>query len=269
MSKSIIFAVLASLGVTAFTLWRVHAMNTATIDHFAILYDPSISFTGGCESAVGSAEELLHVSRVSGRSKLTLLVLGDRTSANEPRQVGRYAFPVSRKVIEGQESAEREQATLLQEISDTCNSVGRTSISPIFMGVRQAVADLRAEGCTEASQCELIVDSDLEENVETGLRNTLDHAHSRYPLPRPVQNAGISVTFCGYASTAGRIIDPTGREVRRFGSRDPAREERMLRTWRSIFTSPEEVKFEPYCAKSSDPGRFKVARVSNGPAEHN
>jgi hypothetical protein len=47
---------------------------------------------------------------------------------------------ISRRVIEGRKANERQQAALLREISKTCNSVQPTSISPIFMGVRQALA---------------------------------------------------------------------------------------------------------------------------------
>jgi len=75
------------------------------------------------------------------------------------------------------------------------------------------------------------------------------------------------VTFCGYAATAGRIIDPSGREVRKFATRNPAREDRMQRIWRSVFASPERVKFEPYCPKPSDPGAYTATRVSSGRAE--
>ena len=59
MSKSMLLVVLASMSVATLTLWRVHAMNAASVNHFAIFQDPSISFIGGCESAVGSAEEML------------------------------------------------------------------------------------------------------------------------------------------------------------------------------------------------------------------
>jgi len=265
MTKSTMLLLLVSVAVTSFALWRVHAMNTASVNHFAILQDPSISFTGGCESAVGSAEELLHRPGASARSKLTLFVLGDRATANEPRELGKYAVPTSHMVIEGLKNSERQRATLLRAISQACNSVQRTSISPIFMGVRQAIADLRADGCTKVAQCELQVNSDLEENVEAGIKSGLDRTRSKSPLPRPIENAGIDVTFCGYAATAGQIIDPTGREVRRFARRDPAREDRMQRIWRSVFTSPERVRFAPYCPKPRDPRVNIVAQVSSTP----
>ena len=246
--------------MAAIALWRIHTMRSEPVNHFGILQDPSISFTGGCESAVGSAEQMLRGPGVSTRSKLILLVLGDGATANEPRELGKYDIPVSRKVIEGRKANERRKTALLQEISKTCDLVRPTSLSPIFMGVRQAIADLRAEGCTEVSLCELQVDSDLEENVEAGIKSSLDRARKRNPLPAALDNDGIDVTFCGYAATAGRITDPTGREVRKFTGRNPAREDRMQQIWRSLFMSPERVKFEPYCPKPSNPEAYTAAR---------
>jgi hypothetical protein len=267
MNKSIALMLLTVVAVAAFVAWRVLVMRNGSVNHFGILHDPSISYTGGCDSLVGSAEQLLHESGVSPRSKVMVLVLGDGTTAYEPRELGKYDVPISRRVIEGRKANERQQAALLREISKTCNSVRPTSISPIFMGVRQAIADLRAEGCVDGSRCKLRVDSDLEENVETGIKSGLDRTRRREPLPEVLDNDGIDVTFCGYAATAGRILDPTGREVRRFTGRNPAREDRMQEIWRSVFASPERVKFEPYCPRPNNPGAYTTARLSSRRAD--
>jgi hypothetical protein len=267
MNKSIALMLLAVVTVAAFVAWRVLVMRNGFVNHFGILHDPSFSYTGGCESAVGSAEEILRGPGVSPRSKLILLVLGDGATANEPRELGRYDMPISRKVIEGRKANKWRQAILLREISKTCNSVRPTSVSPIFMGVRQAIADLRAEGCREGSHCELRVDSDLEENVEGGIKSALNRTPRRNPLPAALDNDGIDVTFCGYAATAGRIVEPTRREVRTFAGRNPVREDRMQQIWRSVFMDPERVKFEPYCPKPKNPEAYTTARLSSRHAD--
>ena len=59
MSKPTVLVLLALVTVAAIALWRVHAMRSEPVNHFGILKDPSISYTGGCESAVGSAEQML------------------------------------------------------------------------------------------------------------------------------------------------------------------------------------------------------------------
>jgi hypothetical protein len=113
--------------------------------------------------------------------------------------------------------------------------------------VKQALADLKVAGCAKESTCKLWVNSDLEENVEPGIRSRLSRTAGRSSMPAVLDNEGIDVTFCGYASTAGRVIDPTGKEVRRFGARNPTHEDRMQDVWRSLFVNRQRVIFEPYC----------------------
>jgi hypothetical protein len=242
---------LVSLAVVAFAGWRVYAMKREPVNHFAILEDPSLSYTGRCQATVGSAEHILRGPRVSRGSKLILLVLGDSRTANEPRELGKYDMPISSKVIEGRKANERRQQALLQEISNKCRSIGSTSLSPIFIGVRQAIADLRGEGCTEISHCELWVSSDLEENVEAGIKGRLSRTPRQGPLPAALDNNGIDVTFCGYATTAGQTAHPRGREVRRFTGRSSARDDRLQGVWTSLLTNPERVRFQPYCPSPS------------------
>jgi hypothetical protein len=249
MSKASLLVLLACIGAAAFVGWRVHAMSGATVNHFAILEDPSMSYTGECEAAIGSAEEVLRSPGASPRSKLIFLALGDDLTANEPRELGKYDLPISRKVIEGGKAKKSKQAAFLEKIARACRSVSPTAISPIFLGVKQALADLKAAGCAKGSGCKLWVNSDLEENVEPSIRSRLSRAGGRGPLPAALDNEGIDVTFCGYASTAGRVLDPTGSEIRRFGARNAEREDRMQNVWRSLFVNAERVTFEPYCPK--------------------
>jgi hypothetical protein len=249
MSKASVLVLLACIGAAAFVGWRVHAMSGATVNHFAILEDPSMSYTGECEAAIGSAEEVLRSPGASPRSKLIFLALGDGLTANEPRELGKYDLPISRKVIEGGKAKKSKQAAFLEKIARACRSVRPTATSPIFLGVKQTLADLKAAGCAKGSGCKLWVNSDLEENVEPSIRSRLSRAGGRGPPPAALDNEGIDVTFCGYASTAGRVLDPTGSEILRFGARSPAREDRLQNVWRSLFVNAERVTFEPYCPK--------------------
>jgi hypothetical protein len=114
--------------------------------------------------------------------------------------------------------------------------------------VEQAIADLRADGCKTNSRCGLWVSTDLEENGDRAIEATIDgRRNGRKSLPKLLDNSGISVTFCGFAQTAGRLVGPSGREIRKAVPRDPHRDERLQTVWRSLFASPELVSFEPYC----------------------
>jgi hypothetical protein len=253
----------ACVASAAFVGWRVHAMRTLRVDHYAVVWDRSLSYGGGCPSLVGPAEAALLNPNVSDRSTISIFVSGASSTAREPRRLASSPIPTSRKVMEGQRARFERQTALLRELQGRCKSIRPTSISPIFLAVKQAIADLRAEGCKEGSQCELWVSSDLQENGVRAIKERLDGApHTREPLPAPLENAGINVTLCGFAETAGHLVDPSGREIRGVVARDPRRDDRLQAVWRALFSKPDLVGFEPYCPASSlvPPDRVHPAR---------
>jgi hypothetical protein len=257
MNRIVLLAiVMCSILCAVFVGWRVHVLANYSAPQVDIIRDPSLSHPEGCESLVGLADEAVHAVGVSYGSTLTVIVLGDAATANEPWQLGRYSIPVTRKAIEGKTSDQQRVEELLTNIQHKCGAIRRTNISPIFLGVKQAIADLRARGCKANSHCQVFVDTDLEENVETTVMEALNRLHKSKPvLPKPIDNGGVQVSFCGFAVTTGRIATLSERETRRTLSRDPGRDDRLSQVWRSLFTQPELVTFEPYCPKFDDPAR--------------
>jgi hypothetical protein len=253
MNKRLLYVFLACGASLGFVAWRVHAVKTQVTPHFEIVEDFSLSHARGCDSLVGLAERVLNTQSVTRNSTLTVLAVGDQTTADEPWRLARYSIPRDDKVLEGRTEKLRRQQDLLRDLRNRCRAARRTTISPIFLGVKQAIADLRAQGCSGTSHCELFVDSDLEENVETSIKKSLNNpSGGTRTLPPPLNNDGIDVTFCGLAVTAGRIVDPSGREIRKVHPRDPGRDDRLRQIWRSLFSRREAVRFEPYCPTPSD-----------------
>jgi hypothetical protein len=234
-----------------FVGWRVHAVKHRQALHFELVEDPSLSHSEGCESLLGLAEQALRTEGVSSSSTLTVLVIGDEATANEPWLLGRYSIPRTRKALEGRTASLRPQQDVLHDIWNKCLTVRRTTISPIFLGLKQAIADLHARGCRGTSHCELLVNSDLEENVETSIKRSLNNPSGETRiLPSPINNDGIDVVFCGIAVTTGRIVDPSGREIWKASPRDSRREDQLGQTWLELFTNPEMLRFAPYCPKT-------------------
>jgi hypothetical protein len=256
VTKQILCVVLFCLGSVSFVAWRVYAVRNRETAHFAIVKDPSVSHGNGCASLIGLAGQVFEANEVTSGSTITVLVLGDQSTANEPWRLGVYPVPTIRKVLEGKAAKRRLQQQILADISGKCRALRRTTISPIFLGVAQAVDDLRGRGCTATSQCRLFVDSDLEENGEPSIRNMLSKGESskHISLPR-VDNSGIAVVFCGVAVTDGRVRDRVENGARRFMTRDSDRLRRTKEIWRSLFAKPASVTFEPYCPNYSDPER--------------
>jgi hypothetical protein len=253
MKQPIIIFASVCIASAGFVAWRVHAMRHHTVNHYESIYDPSLSFTGGCQALVGAAEKVLSDPGLSASSTLTVLALGDASTADEPWRMAEYPIPTSVKVIEGQRVSAEHREHLLRVLWSRCRAVRPTLRTPIFLGVSQAITDLRANGCTTGSHCGLWVTTDLEENGVRAIEERINHGREVIgALPAPLENSGITVTFCGFAQTAGRLVGPSGREIGKATIRDPHRDARLQAVWRSLFSRPKLVSFEPYCPAPSN-----------------
>jgi hypothetical protein len=265
MKQPFVLLISACVATTGFVGWRLHAIRGERVNHFAVVQDPSRSFRGGCASLLGSAEAVLHSPGVSKNSTLAVLALGDDSTAREPRWLGAYPIPTSRKVIEGKRAKAERQQALLQDLWRRCESLRPASVSPIFLGVKQAIAELRAEGCGEGSQCGLWVSTDLEENAVRAIEARIDGAHQeKIPLPELLDNGGITVTFCGFAETTGGSVAPSRHGIRAAAPRDPRRDDRLVETWRMLFTKPGLVTFSHYCPEPSPVAAQAGSRAPRG-----
>jgi len=91
-------------------------------------------------------------------------------------------------------------------------------VSPIYSAVRAAVSSLEAS-CTGNQECLLILQSDLVETFEPGLRSHVTAIHRRIPrpgaaLPEPIDLRGtISVFLCGLAASTDVVPEAQRREI--------------------------------------------------------
>jgi len=256
MRLNVLIGITTGLVVFGVSAWRVHAMHSRAVSYVSILEDLSGSHPDGCSSVVGITEQTLDRHAVSPGSLLAVLAVGDESTANEPKLLARYPIPVNRRIMEGAGAALKQQQELLDDLRLRCGKLQPTMVSPIFQGVKQAVAELRSLGCTNGSDCTLWIDSDLEENAVTAIKAILaDPRSKRQALPASLANDGIHITFCGWALTAGRIIDPSGHQIRKVRPRDPSHDDNLRHTWAELFTHQELVTFDPYCP---DPRRLDM-----------
>jgi hypothetical protein len=256
--------ILVFAGVGTFVGWRVSAVTHQKVDHYGVVHDSSESFTGGCLAVVAEAEKVNSQPNSSAASTFSVVTLGDDSTASEPRLLATYSIPRTRQVIEGLHADARHRQEMYRNIWNKCISVKPVSVSPIFLAVKQSVAFLHAKGCAEQSHCVLNVHSDLQENVERTIRERIQTGHSSGLLPAPIDNRGITVSFCGLAETAGLRKGTSGHQVRQTGLRDSEREDRIRQTWRLLFTNPENVTFSPYCSAPRDPALLALAEGRPG-----
>lgn len=245
MNRTILSTILFCAVCIAFVGWRVHAMKNRQSPQFEIVEDFSLSHANGCNPLVDLAKRALTTTGVTRQSTLTVLALGDQTTANEPRLIARYPIPIDERVLETENDEAEKIRGILGDIRKRCEAYHRTMVSPIFLGVTEAVGDLRAHGCRANSHCKLFVDTDLDENVQSAIKNNLSYGPGKRRLPLPIDNKGIDIFFCGLA-TRGRFAGGSGRETRRKQT-SYLNEHRMRSVWRALFTEPNAIKFEPYC----------------------
>jgi len=261
VKTGILYAILFCVGSVGFVGWRVYAVRNLETPHSEIVEDSSASHGNGCESLLGVTEQVLHTNDAASGSTLTVLILGDQSTANEPWRMGAYSIPTLRKVLEGRSGKLRREQEILRDISDKCQHLRRTTISPIFLGVTRGLADLHARGCKPTSHCTLFVDSDGKENAEPSIRKMLNENDGRKRISPPrADNTGIEVVFCGVAVTDGRIHDLAEKGARKFVTGDSDRVHRAEMVWRSLFADPGSVRFEPYCPNSTELGAHLMPR---------
>lgn len=249
MKSSTLLAILLGTTTVGFVGWRVCVVLTSDVPQYDIVEDVSGSHGPACESLKGLVAQIFDSPGATSGSALSVILPGDRSTANEPRRIGTYPIPTIRRVAEGASELTRERENILAAVARQCKAVPQPTISPIFLAVEQAVADLRARGCDMRSHCRLIVDSDLQETVEISIRTRLNGPNKHAPpLPPPIDNAGINVGFCGYAVAVGRTVSRSGKKVGGVQPRSAEQEERLKQIWRELFTTPETVIFEPYCS---------------------
>jgi hypothetical protein len=249
------FLVLSLIGY-----WRYDVSKRPhPIAQIAIIRDQSDSITDDCSRVVGLSERSLERPDIDDGSTLSLFILGNDTTANEPRLLGKFNAPVIRRVIEGQRAAARQKEELLNSIKSRCSQVEQIKSSPIFQAAKRGTEYLRTLGGVSDTRY-LLVQTDGEETVEPQIKKALNEEFgAKLSLPSPILNKDILITFCGMAETVGIATNSNSRSGRMSKARTSKRADRIREVWSHLFTNPELVKFEPYCVSESNTGSNRLA----------
>ena len=235
---------------TAFAFWRYQAPADPGL-LVAIVYDRSWSPIDGCASVVGLVEHELEAAADKKQDfELLLLATGDSATANEP--ITRHFKPLQyrHKIQEGRSRREKEINSFLKEVHKQCLGFPRTEISPILLAVKEASAQLQTMGAQLGTETRLDVVSDLEENVDKDIMQALRGSTKPYRASAAVSNSGMPTLLCGYAQTAGNMVDSNGHVRQLTGARSVEQTERLRRVWTRTFTNPKLVTLEPFCPET-------------------
>jgi hypothetical protein len=225
------------------------------VAHVAVVFDRSNSLREDIEgkSASGVLTRAFSVPGLGKESSVIVTGTGDGVSNGEPVSIATVSVPLSSRIIEGKDAVVHQRKQLLDDtVARYIKEATETRMSPIFLAVKRALAQLKAAGCVAGSGCTLFIRSDGEETEETYLKESIKRRKLlKKGAPAPLDNSGIAITWCGTAESRGSV---SGRGKRR-ASRSSASADFVKELWSTLFTSPELIVFEPLC----------LARDAQGP----
>ncbi len=233
MQLKIIISYGAGAGLLlGFVAWRLQT-PPAAVPFVAILLDRSASMQESCASLAGAAERAIQSSPV----ELSVFITGDAHSGHAPVLMPTGPAPQGQRLIKGRGRQLVERQAFVRDLAARCGEQTSPLTSPIFLGIRDAVAHLRTAPGPGEHHLVLQVVSDLRENYEPHITAALvQRPGVKAKLPK-IDNTGIDIRVCGYAQT---------QEQEPRGKRPPA-SERVIEVWRQLFSDPARVSFKPYC----------------------
>jgi hypothetical protein len=248
VKTTIVLALICSITL-GFVYWRVQMHpQTKLASHAVIVADISESMSKDPVAVVGLSERALRLLGFSKGSTLTVLVTGDDKTAGEPQLLGKYPVPLSRLAFEVKGSALKKQAEILRDIRTRLEKMPLRDRSPILLGIKRGIEQLRASGCRQDSDCYLFVRTDGEELSERAVRKSLAANSNTKDFPSPMANEGIQVAFCGSAEiNSSKNADNNASRTHTARSED-----RLRQVWLSLFSMPDLISFEPYCPKPDE-----------------
>lgn len=221
-----------------FVAWRIQRRSEARPPgHLAAVWDTSTSVPRNCDALVETVRAELNDVNVVKGSRFALITTGSTAGQFEPRLV--LDTEITRKdgsIFKGS-SAGKISEEFFDNVKRACREFGTADGSSIYRATQIGLEHVRTFGCPSASDCRLIIASDLEENVDAAVRKWLYRGTNSASSPTLLDNAGITVTFCGYTETT-----ESG------GPRTEAQS--LVNGWKQLFAHP--VTFRPYCGTAEN-----------------
>lgn len=238
---------------SSFVWWRYTVASNTTVSHMhaALIRDlsDSIPARNQCSGIEGISRRVLDMPEMGTGSTITLVVTGDEGTALEPRRLKEFSVRKSGRIIEGQQADNRAKETLLTGIKDECEKVTEVpNVSPIFLSILRTVEHLQEKG-GPADKRLVFVQTDGEEFNDEKIKSALNaRPGSPIKTSAKINNDNVRVIFCGIAETTGATQG--NKAQRKSRDRNWQRAERIREVWKSVFTNPDLVRFEPFCSEN-------------------
>lgn len=89
-------------------------------------------------------------------------------------------------------------------IEAACAQLTPSETSPLWLALRDTVAQMQSWGCDDMHPCTLWMQTDLQETDDLGIRQAL-RAKTGAKLPAPLRAPGINVSACGLGASTERV----------------------------------------------------------------
>jgi hypothetical protein len=197
-----------------------------------------------CDGMVGAISDALSNLPRGRDSRAFLISLGGFATRFEPQLEVDLALPRrATGPVRG-----RGDATILETFTKKCHALTPANGGAIFRAVRIGLAEVESR-CAGAPDCQakLFVATDGEENIAIDAYIALEGSGKNTAVKRLVNDLpGLQTVFCGYVSTSEGGVARTN--------------DALLDRWRSLFTHPENVQFQPYCGGRADKTGLSAAK---------
>lgn len=243
---TIVGITLSALLIITAVVWTLVTRERPKTPHFAELIDYSDSRVINCAAIETTMRGILASPHLTSDSRLYLFSTGDDKSFDEPVLLDKYKIPSSVKVLEGQTKAAREIQEVINQIKTRCEQEPVKKRSPILLGIKRVIENLRAAGCDARAGCQVFVQTDGQELSETTLKQLLsaDNKANANSNPRIlIANEGIKIKICGFAQVGGTAATTANQKNRH----NLQTAEQTSAVWKQVFTEPQLVTFTPHC----------------------
>jgi hypothetical protein len=231
---------LSALILVTALVWTLANRERPKSAQFALLIDYSDSRTINCGAIDGIMQEIMSSPNLITNSNLYFFSTGDDKSSDEPVLLGKYKIPVNIKVLEGQSKAERGIQEFISKIKTRCEQEPIKKRSPILLGLKRVIENLRINGCDDKAGCKVFVQTDGQELSEPTVKQSLTaEAASNSKTQISIPNNGINIKICGFAQ-----VSETTKQKNRHNIQTA---DKTMAVWKQIFTEPNSVLFPPHC----------------------
>jgi hypothetical protein len=230
------------LTVTLVTTWVWAFANRERpkTAQFGLLIDYSDSRIINCRALDSMLQEVMSSPNLMPNSNLYVFSTGDDKTSDEPVLLGKYLIPVNVRALEGQSKAERERQDFISRVKTRCEKEPVKKRSPILLGIKRVIENLKTNGCDAKTGCKIFVQTDGQELGETSVKQSLEASSVSNSKPKLlISNEGFNIKICGFA----QITEVKNQKDRR--SIQAA--DKTLAVWKQIFTEPDSIIFQPHC----------------------